>query len=204
MSAGDQKDRVIRKMVIVTAEAYLTNPKYLITSTGEIERMGIDFEFIDNPKSNYRTVLALGADSAVASIDEINETYIDKSLTQATLAVSAIFNQELILPRKEYLDVDEDYKELIDELLYFQAEIMPSGAMRYSAPSGDGFFDDAVCSLAQLNYMCRYITKERKNRRIIDLGDGIKYLLKFHRNNKSNNGGKIINGRVSTYMPKIR
>ena len=93
MSAGDQKDRVVRKMIIVTAEAYLTNPKYLITSTGEIERMGVDFEFTDNPKSNYQTVLALGADNAAANFDDVNENYIDSRLTQGTLAVSAIMDQ---------------------------------------------------------------------------------------------------------------
>lgn len=97
MSAGDQKDRVIRKMIIVTAEAYLTNPKYLITSTGEIERMGVDFEFTDNPNSNYQTVLALGADSAAARIDDINSQYTDPRVTQGTLAVSAIMNQEVKL-----------------------------------------------------------------------------------------------------------
>ncbi len=97
MSTGDQKDRVVRKMVIVTAEAYLTNPKYLITSTGEIERMGVDFEFTDNPQANYQTVLALGANSAAATIDDINTQYADPKLTQGTLAVSAIKNQSMKL-----------------------------------------------------------------------------------------------------------
>ena len=98
MSVGDQKDRVIRKMVIITAEAYLSNPKYLITSTGEIERMGVDFEFIDNPDSNYQTVLSVGSDSAVLSdIDQYNADYIDGRTTGDGFAVSAFLNQQVVL-----------------------------------------------------------------------------------------------------------
>jgi len=37
-SSPDKEDRVIRKMIVLTAEAYLTYPKYLVTSTGEIEK----------------------------------------------------------------------------------------------------------------------------------------------------------------------
>jgi len=59
-SAGDREDRILRKMIVVTAEAYLPSPKYLITSTGEIETLGLDFEFVSDGASNYRTMLALG------------------------------------------------------------------------------------------------------------------------------------------------
>ena len=59
-SAADREDRVLRKMIVVTAEAYLPSPKYLITSTGEIESLGLDFEFVSDGASNYRTMLALG------------------------------------------------------------------------------------------------------------------------------------------------
>jgi|TARA_R110000824_G_scaffold296810_2_gene485072 hypothetical protein len=38
VSVADKEDRVIRKMIVITAEAYLSYPKYLITSTGEIEK----------------------------------------------------------------------------------------------------------------------------------------------------------------------
>ena len=38
VSVADKEDRVIRKMIVITAEAYLSFPKYLITSTGEIEK----------------------------------------------------------------------------------------------------------------------------------------------------------------------
>ena len=38
VSVADKEDRVIRKMIVLTAEAYLSFPKYLVTSTGEIEK----------------------------------------------------------------------------------------------------------------------------------------------------------------------
>tara|TARA_R110000822_G_scaffold4185_1_gene18035 strand:- start:2216 stop:4915 length:2700 start_codon:yes stop_codon:yes gene_type:complete len=98
MSVGDQKDRVIRKMIIITAEAYLSNPKYLITSTGEIERMGVDFEFIDDPDSNYQAILSVGSDSAVLSdIDQSNADYIDGKARSDGFAVSAFLNQQVVL-----------------------------------------------------------------------------------------------------------
>lgn len=98
MSVGDQKDRIVRKMIIITAEAYLSNPKYLITSTGEIERMGIDFEFIDDPDSNYQTVLSLGGENSVASdMDQVNIDFIDGVMTGSTYAVSAFTDQQVVL-----------------------------------------------------------------------------------------------------------
>jgi len=48
MSAPDTKDRVIRKMIVLTAEAYLAYPKYLVTSTGEIEKYNIDVIIDEN------------------------------------------------------------------------------------------------------------------------------------------------------------
>tara|TARA_R110000765_G_scaffold141255_3_gene242029 strand:- start:199 stop:867 length:669 start_codon:yes stop_codon:yes gene_type:complete len=48
VTVADKEDRVIRKMIVLTAEAYLTYPKYLITSTGEIEKADIDVLFDEN------------------------------------------------------------------------------------------------------------------------------------------------------------
>jgi hypothetical protein len=55
MSAPDREDRVIRKMINIRAEAYLSNPQYLVTNTGEIETLSIDFEFVDASGSNFQT-----------------------------------------------------------------------------------------------------------------------------------------------------
>jgi hypothetical protein len=48
MSSPDKEDRVIRKMIVLTAEAYLAYPKYLVTSTGEIEKYNIDVIIDEN------------------------------------------------------------------------------------------------------------------------------------------------------------
>ncbi len=40
----DREDRVIRKTFNISLEGYIPNPKFLLTSTGEIEEFGVDSE----------------------------------------------------------------------------------------------------------------------------------------------------------------
>ena len=75
MTAADKEDRVIRKMIVITAEAYLPSPKYLITSTGEIESLGLDFEFVGEAASNFRTIVSLGTTNT--NSDSITENSSD-------------------------------------------------------------------------------------------------------------------------------
>jgi|TARA_A100000172_G_scaffold41301_4_gene25238 hypothetical protein len=42
LSLGDREDRIIKKSFVVSVETYIRNPKYLITSTGEIEELNLD------------------------------------------------------------------------------------------------------------------------------------------------------------------
>ena len=44
MSAGDREDRVVRKAITVRAEAYITYPKYQVTSTGKIEALNTEWD----------------------------------------------------------------------------------------------------------------------------------------------------------------
>jgi hypothetical protein len=39
--AGDKEDRVLQKMLNITVETYIPNPKFLITSTGRLEKVKI-------------------------------------------------------------------------------------------------------------------------------------------------------------------
>lgn len=41
-NVGDGSDRLVRKLVTIKVETYITNPKYLVTSTGQIERFYIE------------------------------------------------------------------------------------------------------------------------------------------------------------------
>jgi len=43
-AAGDGTDRLIRKTLSVTVEAYIPSPKYLYTSTGQIQKFKLDHE----------------------------------------------------------------------------------------------------------------------------------------------------------------
>lgn len=40
----DREDRIIRKTFTISLEGYIPNPKFLLTSTGEIEEFGVDSE----------------------------------------------------------------------------------------------------------------------------------------------------------------
>ena len=42
LDAGDREDRILRKSFTISLEAYIPNPKFLITSTGEIEEFNTD------------------------------------------------------------------------------------------------------------------------------------------------------------------
>ena len=76
LSVPDREDRVNRKMILVTAEAYLNYPKYLVTKTGEIETMTADFEFsgYSNANANHRTTMALTGNSGFGNEFEYPDT----------------------------------------------------------------------------------------------------------------------------------
>ena len=59
-----------------------------------------------------------------------------------TALIDSINSEDLILPEKKYTELNSDYKELLDELLYIQAVQTPSGAITYKAPVGSSFHDD--------------------------------------------------------------
>tara|TARA_R110002012_G_scaffold296470_1_gene493819 strand:+ start:815 stop:1579 length:765 start_codon:yes stop_codon:yes gene_type:complete len=71
VSTGDREDRILRKMIVLTAEAYLPNPKYLITNTGEIEFLGTDIQ-----------ILARDKDITVESNTVLPDGTADESITQ--------------------------------------------------------------------------------------------------------------------------
>lgn len=114
----------------------------------------------------------------------------------------AIYDQTIVFPRKEYTEIHADYKELIDEICYLQKTVSDTGTIRYKAPDGDRFKDDLVMSVSMLNYICPYIQKMWKNKHKIDLGDGIKYYLKFHKNTQKEKSKvvKVSGNRPSYYF----
>ena len=44
LTAGDKEDRVIQKLINITVETYIPNPKFLITSTGRLEKAKLQVE----------------------------------------------------------------------------------------------------------------------------------------------------------------
>ena len=42
LSAGDKEDRVLQKTINITVRTYIPSPKFLVTSTGEIEKFLIE------------------------------------------------------------------------------------------------------------------------------------------------------------------
>jgi|TARA_A100000172_G_scaffold10733_1_gene5739 RNase P subunit RPR2 len=48
-SLADREDRIIRKTFTASVETYIRSPKYLVTSTGEIEELNLDAQIVDTP-----------------------------------------------------------------------------------------------------------------------------------------------------------
>jgi hypothetical protein len=44
LTAGDKEDRILKRGVTISVETYLPNPKFLVTSSGKIERIKSEFE----------------------------------------------------------------------------------------------------------------------------------------------------------------
>jgi len=55
VEASDREDRILRKSFTVSLEGYIPNPKFLITSTGEIEEFNLDVRLILKNKQEYTT-----------------------------------------------------------------------------------------------------------------------------------------------------
>ena len=91
LSVPDREDRVNRKMILVTAEAYLNYPKYLVTKTGEIETVTVDFEFsgYSNANANYRTTMALTGNSGLGNEFEYPDTRLIDGIIDYPFPASA-------------------------------------------------------------------------------------------------------------------
>jgi len=53
---GDRQDRVLRKTVQITADAYIPTRKYLYSSTGQLEVINMEIEFLDTSGSAIETI----------------------------------------------------------------------------------------------------------------------------------------------------
>lgn len=109
----------------------------------------------------------------------------------------ALFNQSIILPKYEYRDKNYPYKEFLTQLLYLKKKKTPSGNIQYKAPDGRNFYDDLPMSFAQFVYAMEYIRRGISERKIVDLGSGIKY---FFRKNKYNELKESTIKKVSTWL----
>tara|TARA_R110001583_G_scaffold35266_4_gene117528 strand:- start:1855 stop:2646 length:792 start_codon:yes stop_codon:yes gene_type:complete len=52
VATGDKEDRVLKRGVSLVVQTYLPNPRFLITSTGEIERFNSEVEIYDKPSES--------------------------------------------------------------------------------------------------------------------------------------------------------
>lgn len=96
----------------------------------------------------------------------------------------SIYNKNFKLPTKKESEYHEDYQEAIKELLYLQ-KIKSKNKYDYSSPTGKNFHDDFPMSLALLNYCCKYVHDCYCKKYHVNLGGGINYRLKLHKNIKN-------------------
>jgi len=112
----------------------------------------------------------------------------------------SIFNQSLILPKLEYREKSDAYDELLRQLLYLKKDKTASGNTTYKAPEGRNFYDDLPMALGQFNYLLEYVRREQAKRTIINLGDDIKYFVKYNKFKKK----KIEKKNKTAFWAKIR
>jgi len=93
----------------------------------------------------------------------------------------SIFNQSLILPKEEYRINDYAYDELMKQLLYLKKKKTPTGNIQYKAPEGRNFYDDLPMTLGQFAYCLEYVRREQSNRTVINLGDNVKYFIRYNK-----------------------
>ena len=60
VTVADKTDRVVRKLIVVSVESYLPHRKYLVTSNGALELLGLDYEFIGDGPSNVQALQGAG------------------------------------------------------------------------------------------------------------------------------------------------
>ena len=60
VTVADKTDRVVRKLIVVSVEYYLPHRKYLVTSNGALELLGLDYEFIGDGPSNVQALQGAG------------------------------------------------------------------------------------------------------------------------------------------------
>ena len=47
MVLADREDRIVRKSFTIKVETYIKNPRFQVTSTGEVQRFNIDMPIVD-------------------------------------------------------------------------------------------------------------------------------------------------------------
>lgn len=135
----------------------------------------------------YKELRAIGCNTFV-----IPYSYGNKNKQKMMGYLEDSFNNKtIIFPKEELRTSHEEYDELLKEMSYLIKESKENGTITYKAPEGSVFFDDLVMSLGQLNYICYYTKMQMKNKKIINLGDGIEYPLRFSINNNGNEEIKI-------------
>ena len=90
-------------------------------------------------------------------------------------------NNNFILPRFEYTEVNKEYKETIDELLYFKKELVGT-TVKYSAPETEDCYDDMVNVLALLSIIMKNVIKRESEYFHVKLKEGLEYPIELHKN----------------------
>jgi len=105
MEADDTEDRVLRSSISIKVETYIPSPRFLYTSTGKIEELNFDIEFIDfeeAKKPKKVTVAKVDGQLILLTVngEEFNLPIISSSSGEAgcELIVLDVNGQEITIP----------------------------------------------------------------------------------------------------------
>lgn len=182
---GDRFKVALKNCHILNKDGEKMSPEKMTKLVADLcEENEIDMIMMDSSANQDDRTYYLHKELKARGINTFVIPYAFGNKNKQTMMKSledSIYNQTLTLPRREFTEYHEEYKELLDELLYLQVTVSDTGTIKYKAPEGTIFYDDMVMALAMLNFCCYYVKMKMPSKHKIDLGDGVKYYLRFHK-----------------------
>lgn len=151
----------VREILIYNFEEEKITPEDIITKTVEYcKYFKLDALIIDGTAAQKDRAFYICKKLDAEKIGTMVVPYYYNQHTKGRLFYKLeelILDKKFKMPLETYKSQIPVYKEAIDELLYFQKNVTPSGYVKFSAPKTSGLHDDCVSCLGELAISYTYI-----------------------------------------------
>lgn len=166
----------IREVIIMNPSKERLGVESIVSSMVDTaKRLKLDYLMIDATAGQFFLAMSLYLELKKANISTqlVPLIYSQQSkMDMFSYFEKTLFDRKINLPIYEYSSQSFGLIQLRKELSYFKKEIKTGGKVSYAAPNGTDFYDDAICSTAQLVYCLQYINQLPRNKKLIEWGDG--------------------------------